>query len=122
TANPPQIVPLARNGRLGKNDPARGGIDSRHHTERNRKILGAMPRLDAVQHRASETGGLLGGEARDHPAFLFVAVDRSNRTEDDSRDAAERPGLPQLHEHPVYSISLLAGVFEEKNPAVEARF
>ena len=40
---------LTRNCRLSENNPARGGIDPRRHAERNRKILGAMPRLDAVR-------------------------------------------------------------------------
>src|ERR1700691_3540803 len=51
---------LPRNCRLSKNDSARGGINPRRHPERNRKILGAMPRLDAVQHRAAKTCSLLG--------------------------------------------------------------
>ena len=94
---------------------------SRRHPERNRKILGAMARLDAVQHRAPEAGGLLGGEARDHPALLLVAIDRANRTEHDPSDAAKRASLAQLHEHPIDSIRLLAGVFEKQNAPVEAR-
>src|SRR5271156_2773584 len=112
---------LPRNCRLSKNDSARGGIDPRLHPERNRKILGTMPRLDAVQHRAPKTCSLLGRETRDHPALLLVAVDCANRTEHYSRNSSERARLPQLDEHPVDSIRLLARVFEEQNPAVEAR-
>src|SRR5579864_3731206 len=121
TARPPQIVPLPRNGGLSENNSARIGIDSRDHAERYRKILGAVSSLDAPQHRASKTTGLLGSEARNHLRLLFVAVDRANRTEDNTRDSRERARLPQLHEHPVDTISLLAGVFEKQDSPVEAR-
>src|SRR5579862_5577461 len=116
-----QRMQLPRNGRLGENNPARGGIDSRNHAERNRKILSAMPRLDAIQHRASKSRGLLGGEARYQLRLLLVSVNRANRAKHNSRYAAERARLPQLHQHPVYSIRLLARIFQEKNSPIKAR-
>src|SRR5580692_2765190 len=80
-----------------------------------------MASLDAVEHRTSEARGLLGGEARDQLRLLLIAVDRTNRAENNSRHSTKRARLTQLYEHPVDSISLLAGVFEKQDSSVEAR-
>src|ERR1700720_2839142 len=80
-----------------------------------------MARFDAVEHRASKAGSLLGGDARYQLRLLLIAIDRANRAKNYSCHASKRARLTQLHEHPVDSIGLLARVFEEQDSSVEAR-
>src|SRR5579885_879408 len=108
-----------RDGGFGKRQSAEGGVDPHPHAERYREVLGAVTGLDTGQHRNSQAGGLMGYEIGDRAGLGFASIDRPNSAENHGGDAGEDTRLPQLHEHPVYSICALARILQEEHLAAK---